>query len=60
MQTNAKFEISGITHHRKFEANTEIGWKELQIESQISEGGYGIIYRAKWREIQVVVKKFKI
>lgn len=30
------------------------------IESQISEGGYGIIYKAKWREIPVVVKKFKI
>ena len=32
----------------------------MQIESQISEGGYGVIYRARWREITVVVKKFKI
>ena len=26
----------------------------------ISEGGYGIIYKAKWRESIVAVKKFKI
>lgn len=49
VQTPSKFEISGITQHRKFNSNTEIQWKELQIESQISEGGYGVIYKAKWR-----------
>jgi predicted Ser/Thr protein kinase len=38
----------------------EIEWKELQLEKNISEGGYGVIYRAKWRETIVAVKKFKI
>lgn len=60
VQTTSKFEISGVTQYRKFNSNIEIGWKELQLESQINEGGYGLIYRARWREIQVVVKKFKI
>lgn len=30
------------------------------MEKQISEGGYGIIYKAKWRETVVAVKMFKI
>lgn len=49
-----------MTQFRKFNSNTDISWKEIQLESQINEGGYGVIYRARWREIQVVVKKFKI
>jgi hypothetical protein len=36
VQTPSKFEITGITQHRKFNSNVEIAWKELQIESQIS------------------------
>jgi serine/threonine protein kinase len=60
VQTTSKFEISGVTQFRKFNSNTEIAWREIQLESQINEGGYGVIYRARWREILVVVKKFKI
>ena len=30
------------------------------MEKQISEGGYGIIYKAKWRESIVALKMFKI
>ena len=32
----------------------------MKIEGNISEGGYGVIYKAKWRETVVAVKKFKI
>lgn len=59
-QTSSKFEVSGISKHRTFNSNLEIEWKELQLEKNISEGGYGVIYRAKWRESTVAVKKFKI
>ena len=38
-------------------SNLEIDFNELKLESQISEGGYGIIYKAKWRESVVAVKK---
>lgn len=36
VQTPSKFEISGVTQFRKFNSNTEISWKELQLESQIN------------------------
>ena len=49
-----------MTKHRQFNTNLEIDWNELKIESQINEGGYGVIYKAKWRETPVAVKKFKI
>ena len=29
------------------------------IEKQINEGGYGIIYRGKWRESVVAIKVIK-
>jgi mitogen-activated protein kinase kinase kinase 9 len=38
----------------------EIDFSELVIESQISEGGYGIIYKGLWRETTVAIKMFKI
>ena len=66
-QQNAKFEIYGMNispekqiKHRIFNTNLEIDFNEIQLEKQISEGGYGIIWRAKWRETVVAVKIFKI
>jgi mitogen-activated protein kinase kinase kinase 9 len=38
----------------------EIDFDELIFESQISEGGYGIIYKGLWRETTVAIKMFKI
>jgi mitogen-activated protein kinase kinase kinase 9 len=38
----------------------EIDFKELILEKQISEGGYGVIYRGRWRESVVAVKMLKI
>jgi len=29
--------------------NLKIDYKDIKIEKQISEGGYGVIYRGKWR-----------
>jgi len=34
---------------RMFSNNMEIDFNELVFESQISEGGYGIIYKGLWR-----------
>lgn len=47
-------------NHRTFNNNLEIDFSELKLESMISEGGYGIIYKGKWRECTVAVKRFKI
>ena len=52
--------MQGVSKHRTFDTNLEINWNELHIEKLISEGGYGLIYKAKWRETTVAVKKFKI
>lgn len=45
---------------RVFNSNMEIDFDELVFESQISEGGYGIIYKGLWRETIVAIKMFKI
>lgn len=37
----------------------EIDLKEIKILSKISEGAFGIIYKAKWREITVAIKTLK-
>lgn len=37
----------------------EIDFKELVLEKQISEGGYGLIFRGKWRESTVAIKMLK-
>lgn len=49
-----------MTKFRQFSSNLEIEWSELDVIDRMNEGGYGVIYKAKWREIMVVVKKFKI
>ena len=37
----------------------EIDFKELEIVKHVAEGGFGVIYKAKWRETQVAVKILK-
>ena len=37
----------------------EIDLKEIKILTKISEGAFGIIYKAKWREITVAIKTLK-
>jgi serine/threonine protein kinase len=45
---------------RTFTPQFEIDFNELILEKQISEGGYGIIYKGRWRETVVAVKMLKI
>ena len=37
----------------------EIDFKEIEILNHIAEGGFGVIYKAKWRETLVAVKLLK-
>lgn len=37
----------------------EIDFKELEILKHVAEGGFGVIYKAKWRETLVAVKILK-
>ncbi|KAM3137799.1 hypothetical protein pb186bvf_010042 [Paramecium bursaria] len=63
----SKFDISGLEvsperpiKHRIFQSSLDIDFNDILLEKQISEGGYGVIYKAKWRETVVAVKMFKI
>lgn len=37
----------------------EIDYAELVMEKKIGEGGFGLIYQARWRETTVAVKVLK-
>ncbi len=45
---------------RNFTPQFEIDFNELTLEQKISEGGYGIIYRGRWKETTVAIKMLKI
>jgi mitogen-activated protein kinase kinase kinase 9 len=49
-----------VSKHRTFNNNLEIDFKELSSMTKIAEGGYGIIYKARWRDTWVAVKMFKM
>lgn len=44
---------------RTLKPDFEIDFNELTIEKRIGEGGFGIIYRARWRESTIAVKVLK-
>ena len=48
-----------LSEDRTLKPHCEIDFSELEIESQISEGGFGLIFKAKWRESTVAVKVMK-
>ena len=44
---------------RQFQADFEIGYKDLKFDKRISEGGYGIVYKGRWRSTTVAIKEIK-
>lgn len=44
---------------RTLKPDFEIDFNELAIERRIGEGGFGIIYKARWRESTIAVKVLK-
>jgi hypothetical protein len=63
---SSKFDLNSnlgekiVSKARKFDGSMEIPFEELELGKQISEGGYGVIYKATWRKTTVAVKIFKI
>jgi hypothetical protein len=45
---------------RNFTPQFEIDFNEIILEHKISEGGYGIIYKGRWKETTVAIKMLKI
>lgn len=42
-----------------FKANYEISYNDLLFDRKISEGGYGIVYRGRWKYTTVAIKEIK-
>ena len=43
----------------QLDENLKIDFSSIKIEKKISEGGYGIIYRGRWRDCVVAIKMLK-
>ena len=48
-----------LSEDRTLKPHCEIDFNELNLISQISEGGFGLIFKAKWRDSIVAVKVMK-
>ena len=48
-----------LSEDRTLKPHCEIDFAELELISQISEGGFGLIFKAKWRDSIVAVKVMK-
>jgi hypothetical protein len=44
---------------RAFKQNNEIAFNELSYDKKLSEGGYGIVYRERWKHTVVAIKEIK-
>ena len=44
---------------RAFIQNNEIPFSEITYEKKISEGGYGLVYKGKWKYTVVAIKEIK-
>lgn len=67
LENDYKWEINKIirsfkkelSEDRTLKPHCEIDFNELELISQISEGGFGLIFKAKWRNSVVAVKIMK-
>ena len=45
--------------NRTFTPNYEINHNDLIFDRKISEGGYGIVYKGRWKHTVVAIKEIK-
>mmetsp|Transcript_24246 Transcript_24246/g.24180 ORF Transcript_24246/g.24180 Transcript_24246/m.24180 type:complete len:120 (+) Transcript_24246:1629-1988(+) len=51
--------ISMMETERQFHANFEVRFKDLKFDSKLSEGGYGIVHKGRWKCTTVAIKEIK-
>jgi serine/threonine protein kinase len=54
-----KRRVARVPASKGFEANFEIMYNELKFDRKISEGGYGIVYKGRWKSTVVAIKEIK-
>jgi len=40
----------------RYKPNFEIGFNELILDRKLSEGGYGVVFRGRWKHAVVAIK----
>ena len=50
---------SVMDSEKQFKPNFEIEFQELIFDRKISEGGYGIVYKGRWKSTVVAIKEIK-
>jgi serine/threonine protein kinase len=48
--------LVGVFSRRKEHNEWEMDYSELEVGEQMGAGGYGVVYKAKWRGTEVAVK----
>ena len=48
-----------MDENRVFYQNNEIPFDQLHYDRKLSEGGYGIVYRGRWKYTTVAIKEIK-
>jgi hypothetical protein len=48
-----------MEENRVFRQNNEIPFSELVFDRKLSEGGYGIVHRGRWKYTTVAIKEIK-
>lgn len=51
------FRERGETRFTKSRLDWEIEWKDLTIEKELGRGAFGIVYKGKWKKMDVAIKK---
>ena len=59
-QTQGKLTKKGAVFSQVSQISTQIPHESLIFEIELGRGGYGIVYRGKWRDLDVAMKAVEI
>ena len=59
LREKSKKELEVAQTQKQFNADFEIDFQDLQFDKKLSEGGYGIVYKGRWKSTPVAIKQIK-